>query len=248
MYIDFGEENYCHFEFSKDIEFSKDKKKWIKVVANTETIVSGVVYFRKKCTPDEVYGIGVGSFLKLPPESRVGGNVMSLLFGDSFEGKYNISDYKYAFYELFKDCNISVVDSNFLPATVLAENCYTDMFKNCKYLKNAPKLPATTLAKLCYSGMFNGCSKLNDIKMLATDISADRSLLIWVKGVSPTGTFVKSKDATWDTTPGALGYDGVPAGWTVIDDTFPTNEDGMPESTEFSFPLIFEYTERTDVY
>ena len=52
--------------------------------------------------------------------------------------------------------------------------------------------------------------------MLATDISVNLCLSSWVNGVSSTGTFVKSKDATWDTTPGALGYDGVPAGWTVI--------------------------------
>jgi hypothetical protein len=80
--------------------------------------------------------------------------------------------------------------------------------------------------------------------MLATDISAKGCLDYWVYGVSPTGTFVKNKDATWD----VRGINGIPKGWTVIDDTFPTNEEGMPESTTFEFPLYFntQIVEQTD--
>jgi hypothetical protein len=48
--------------------------------------------------------------------------------------------------------------------------------------------------------------------MLATDISATNCLNNWVHNVSPTGTFVKSKDATWNVT----GSDGIPEGWTVV--------------------------------
>ena len=54
----------------------------------------------------------------------------------------------------------------------------------------------------------------------------------WVQGVSSTGTFVKNKDATWDVT----GVNGIPEGWTVVNDgdiTFTVNgtryyaEEGM---------------------
>lgn len=101
-----------------------------------------------------------------------------------------------------------------LPATNLADYCYQDMFKGCTSLTAAPVLPATTLAENCYLHMFDGCTNLNYIKMLATDISATDCLYEWVRDVASAGTFVKSKDATWR----ELGYSGVPSGWTVITD------------------------------
>ena len=115
--------------------------------------------------------------------------------------------------EMFYGCT-SLVNAPELPATTLAGNCYINMFQNCTSLETAPELPATTLAGGCYRGMFVGCTSLNYIKMSATDISASGCLENWVSNVSPTGTFVKSKDATWNET----GNNGIPEGWTVKDD------------------------------
>lgn len=137
---------------------------------------------------------------------------------------------------MFEGCTLLTTAPE-LPATTLARGCYAGMFEGCTSLTIAPVLPATTLVGICYHSMFRGCTKLNYIKMLATNIPADFCLYNWVGDVSPTGTFVKSKDATWD----VVGDSGVPTGWTVIDDTFPTNEDGFPESTEFSFPLYLNF-------
>ena len=100
-----------------------------------------------------------------------------------------------------------------LPATTLANYCYSYMFYGCKSLTTAPELPATTLANDCYSKMFYGCSKLNYIKMLATDISAFSCLNNWVNGVASTGTFVKN--AAMTSLPS--GASGIPTGWTVVD-------------------------------
>ena len=58
--------------------------------------------------------------------------------------------------------------------------------------------------------MFNNCSKLNNIKCLATDISATSCLTNWVKGVASSGTFVKDANTTWPE-----GVSGIPTGWTV---------------------------------
>ena len=121
----------------------------------------------------------------------------------------------YCYNSMFEGCT-SLETAPELPAIALANSCYSNMFSGCKSLINAPELPATTLAERCYYFMFKNCTKLNYIKMLATDIPTTNCLDYWVSGVSSTGTFVKSKDATWNTTPGALDYDGVPAGWTVI--------------------------------
>jgi hypothetical protein len=47
-----------------------------------------------------------------------------------------------------------------LPATTLADECYTYMFHSCTSLTTAPALPATTLANRCYRYMFYGCTNL----------------------------------------------------------------------------------------
>ena len=113
---------------------------------------------------------------------------------------------------MFYNCT-SLVNTPELPATVLANYCYESMFEGCTSLVQAPELPATTLAEGCYGYMFQDCTSLNYIKMLATDISADMCLDYWVNNVSETGTFVKSKDATWNVT----GISGIPTGWNVLD-------------------------------
>ena len=54
-----------------------------------------------------------------------------------------------------------------LPATTLANYCYSNMFYGCKSLTSAPELKATTLADYCYENMFLHCTKLSTVTMLA---------------------------------------------------------------------------------
>ena len=60
-----------------------------------------------------------------------------------------------------------------LPATMLANNCYSAMFSGCTSLKSAPKLPATTLAIGCYSNMFSDCTSLTSAPTLSATTLAD---------------------------------------------------------------------------
>ena len=133
--------------------------------------------------------------------------------------------------------NSGIVTAPNLPATVLDEGCYNGMFYYCFNLNSAPKINATTLAPYCcdsmfyrctsllespvlyaettvhycYQAMFQLCSNLNKITMLAKTITEENDMFGWVSEVSSTGTFVKSKDATWD----IIGHKGVPEGWTI---------------------------------
>ena len=89
------------------------------------------------------------------------GNVMSLLFGDNFQGQTSLEGYNGAFIYTFLMCNTLVSAKNLiLPATTLASGCYSSMFQGCTNLTIAPELLATTLSDNCYNSMFNGCSKL----------------------------------------------------------------------------------------
>jgi len=131
---------------------------------------------------------------------------------------------------MFEDC-INLTTAPDLPATILAEECYSNMFYGCTSLVTAPELPATTLAKGCYDELLYGCSNLNYIKALFTTTPNDTYTKDWVNGVAPTGTFVKSKDATWDVT----GVNGVPEGWTILTDAIPEAVDlGLPSGLKWA--------------
>ena len=91
----------------------------------------------------------------------VSGNVMGLL--DNGAGTTTTIPNDSCFLRLFYgSTGITSVSENFLPATVLKNNCYDGMFYRCSNLKNAPKLPATTLTEACYSAMFYKCSSLTE--------------------------------------------------------------------------------------
>ena len=112
---------------------------------------------------------------------------------------------------MFWGCT-SLMKAPELPATVMKSGCYRSMFAGCTSLTKAPELPATELAEYCYGSMFAGCTSLNYVKALFTDEPSKETTREWLLGVSPTGTFVKSKDATWE----VRGENGIPEGWTII--------------------------------
>ena len=63
---------------------------------------------------------------------------------------------------MFSGCT-SLTQAPALPATTLADECYSNMFKNCTNLTQAPALPATALANYCYSNMFSNCTKVTEL-------------------------------------------------------------------------------------
>ena len=181
---------------------------------------------------------GFSPFGNIEGKYNVKGNIMSLLYAEDFEGQTDLNGMNYAFKKLFYNCNnlvnakdlvlpaTTLADSCYsymfygctslttapeLPATILAPSCYNGMFFGCTSLTTAPELPATTLANYCYAYMFYNCGNLNYIKMLATNISAGGCLSNWVKGVASSGTFVKN--ANMASLPN--GVSGIPNGWTV---------------------------------
>ena len=84
-------------------------------------------------------------------------NVMSLYRTNDFATYESVVDN--AFYRLFENCT-SLTKAPVLPATTLAQYCYSSMFQGCTSLTEAPELPATTLGERCYQYMFSGCTSL----------------------------------------------------------------------------------------
>lgn len=168
----------------------------------------------------------------------VSGNIMSLLFGDDYQGKVEISkDFAFSYlfylangitdvsnlllpattlgdgcyYSMFRSCT-DITTAPVLPATTLANNCYAYMFWGCWDLTTAPELPATTLKYGCYNQMFYGCDNLNSVKCLATNISASSSTSSWLYNTASSGTFTKKAGVSWPS-----GDSGIPSGWTVVE-------------------------------
>lgn len=114
--------------------------------------------------------------------------------------------YKWMFYR----CE-SLTEAPELPAKKLARACYQRMFCKCTRLGKTPVLPAATVRDSCYAFMFNGCTALTEIRIQATDISAENALLNWTNDVAPEGTFICRAGTEFP-----LGASGIPKGWTVV--------------------------------
>ena len=140
--ISYSMDNGDNWSVGNSVELTKDNK----------------VLWRGEMTPTSSNGVG-----KFSSTGRfeAQGNVMSLLFGDKFKGKTDLTGKNYAFYGLFSSNSKLVNAQNIsLPAITLADSCYREMFDGCTSLKTAPELPATTLANNCYRSMFYGCTSL----------------------------------------------------------------------------------------
>lgn len=143
-----------------NVEYTTDGKKWTKLNAGTssETFTSGqFISVRSKLQPGNLFG----RFYLLGAQCNLRGNCLSLIFGDYAKGKLDISQYPKVFADIFlAQSTIISVEKNFLPALILGDYCYAEMFRECRNLTSVPDLPATTLAINCYAAMFQQCIKL----------------------------------------------------------------------------------------
>lgn len=157
------------------IEYSWDKTTWQSLGSTSTTALTinvpagGKVWLRASATQWASGGYFDYNYNYIVTSSscNVGGNIMSLLYGDTFTGQLQFpsTSTTYIFYGLFRNGTSGtgkIVDASklLLPATTLTEYCYHEMFYNCTSLVTIPELPATTLANCCYDNMFYGCSSL----------------------------------------------------------------------------------------
>lgn len=86
------------------------------------------------------------------------------------------------------------------------------MFKYCTNLVNAPELPASVLATNCYEEMFYQCFALTSIKCYAENVNGNEHTKNWMRMVeTDDGRFFKKTGVSWPT-----GANGIPSKWTVI--------------------------------
>lgn len=111
---------------------------------------------------------------------------------------------------MFSGCS-SLIKTPKLPAITLANYCYRGMFEDCISIIEAPELLANTLISKCYANMFSGCTQLQYIYAKFTTTPSSSYTENWMQGVSPTGTFIKNVEASWN----VVGVYGIPENWEV---------------------------------
>ena len=144
----------------------------------------------------------------------VGGNIASLIMGDSFVTDAATFDKPYSFLDFFKNhknltdaselilpmltCHANSYKSFFdgctslksgpkeLPATKMADTCYRNMFLNCSSLVDAPYIAVTKVENTCFQQMFKGCTSLKLIKMNGANYVAN-CFTDWVTGLTEGG-------------------------------------------------------------
>ena len=125
------------------------------------------VQFYGNGTSTQVYGGDPAVMLKGTAQTKVYGNIMSLIDETGYATLTTLPNQNYVFYGLFYgNTNLTDASGLLLPATTLVEGCYNSMFDGCTSLVTAPALPATTLAEQCYYGMFYGCTSLTTAPVL----------------------------------------------------------------------------------
>lgn len=182
------------------LEYSiDDGKNWTTLPANVRSgSFNKGTKIRIKINNPSITAGGIGKF-EISKSCNIKGNIMSLLFGDDFEGQKDLTGMDYAFYDLFRGCTaIHNAEGLILPAIRASKHCYNFMFCNCTSLKTpptilatqlsdyscqkmfynctslrtSPALPASTLAKGCYSYMFQNCTSLTTVpKFSATTLA-----------------------------------------------------------------------------
>lgn len=151
------------------LEYSVNDGEWKNVVANEEVSfggLNGTLRLRGTNIYGTAFSTSEYSTITFDPESDVvycDGDIRTLL---DYENYKTVDTQNARFCNLFKNCTL-LASAPELPATTLANECYSSMFEGCAKLKNAPALPAETLADDCYSWMFSSCLRLSTVKMLA---------------------------------------------------------------------------------
>ena len=158
MALESGAFGFTHSVDGAVLYYSKNDGEWTALTGTVAVTQGDVVRFKGELTP--VTDKGIGTFTSTG-DFDAEGNVMSLLYGDNFKGQTDLTGKDYAFRSLFKSCaNVVSAENLSLPATTLADWCYTNMFDSCTSLITAPALPAKTLTTHCYYNMFQGCTSL----------------------------------------------------------------------------------------
>ena len=156
------------------LQYSVNNGEWKTVVENEEVTfggTNGTLRLRGTNHNGTADDSGYSTIIFTDPNVKVActGDIRTLLDWKNYS---TVETQNARFCNLFEGRSV-LTSAPELPATMLANNCYSAMFSGCTSLKSAPKLPATTLAVGCYSNMFSDCTSLTSAPTLSATTLAD---------------------------------------------------------------------------
>ena len=90
---------------------------------------------------------------------------------------------------------------------------YSQMFKNCTSMTDAPEIMLSSAnSRGCMSNMFAGCTSLSSVTVHFKIWPPSALLNNWLSGVAPTGIFRCPAEL-----PDERGNGRIPEGWTKVD-------------------------------
>lgn len=231
-----------------DLEYSTDKQTWTQYTWTSGSTAGAVitlanagdrVWFRGD---NATFSTDTNSYYKFAFSGRLyaSGNIMSLL--DKKCLSLTIPN-AWCFVYLFQSqyvSNANLLSAPRLPATKLADSCYTSMFHRQGNITEMPELPAMELTYNCYYNMFKetgitevelkpetigrrsfgemfyACQNLKKVKVnftsFGTDGGGNTATNNWLYAVSSAGVFECPSALDCSTRDGSH----VPAGWTIV--------------------------------
>lgn len=159
-----------------DLEYSVNFGEWKKWTASTSYVefggsrnlrLRGTNKYGTAESSSKYATFSIGSD-NSEPRVQCTGDIRTLLDYTNYK---NVDTGNARFCRLFYNCK-KLTTAPKLPATKLADYCYTNMFGYCENLETAPDLPAKDLPQGCYSDMFYNCKNLvTGPKISATKMS-----------------------------------------------------------------------------
>lgn len=198
------------------VYYSFDTETWV-LMGNTTVngITLGLTPYQRvylRASTNTWGGDGFPNIMETNKDFKIGGNILSLLYGENFNGQSVFPEESSKTFEgLFQMIRTLKSSSEVILPVTTVNSSYGYMFYQCSNMIDAPIIRSTILSENSCQHMFDSCSSLNSVICLATDISASDSTASWLSGVSPTGTFTTPSSTQWPT-----GVNGIPEGWTRV--------------------------------
>lgn len=126
-----------------------------------------------------------------------------------------------AFRCMFKD-NTKIISIIF-PRVIGSESMFESFCENCTsltdaYIHSGSKTSSSLIGNGIYNAAFRGCSSLTKLQYYHNTAPSETYTYLWVDGVTKSGTFTKSKYATWTDTKKGTSY--IPASFTIQTSTW----------------------------
>ena len=159
------------------IEYSFNGVQWKRLGTTSTSYLSVTIPANSKVYLRCKTNTWKGNFpnkITCPANFGIGGNVLSLFYGDEFTGSEKTIPDGGNFAEVFSECSTLITCENLLlPEDASNTYAFSHLFTSCRYLTTAfSNLPTTKYGYSSFDSMFYGCTSLVNVSFTLTSREA----------------------------------------------------------------------------